>query len=153
MTADFDNFSAGPSAKANVPRRQNANVAASTGMLRPPCHTISIGNILPNEATSKSDDQRPRINPQIPPASARTNPSMSSCRTIRQRLPPRASRMAISFRRAAPRASNMLARFRQATSNTMPDIPKSSGASRLMLLPLLGLVLREKRESASTMNV
>ncbi len=41
----------------------------------------------------------------------------------------------------------MLARFRQATSNTTPDIPKSSGASRLILLPLLGLVLREKRES------
>ena len=61
--------------------------------------------------------------------------------------------MAISFRRAAPRASNMFARLRQATSRTTLAIPKSSGASLLILLPLVGLVLSEKRESCATVKV
>ena len=153
MTVDFDNFNAGPSAKASVPSRQKTNVAVRTGALRPLCHTMSIGSFFPNDTTSRSDDQRPRSNPKRPPASARTKPSTSNCRTIRPRLPPSASRMAISFRRAALRASSILARLRQATSNTTPDIPKSRGASRVILLPLVGLVLREKRESLSIVNV
>ena len=153
ITAAFDNFSAGPSAKASVPKRQKANVAASTGTLSPVDQTMSIGSALPNDATRKSDDHSPSTIPKMPPLSARTKPSLSNCLTIRARLAPSASRIAISFRRAVPRARSMLARFRQATSNTTPDIPKRSGASRLILVPLVGLVLRLKRESCSTMKV
>ena len=62
-------------------------------------------------------------NRTAPPSSARTNLRTSSCLTMRQRLPPRASRIAISFRRAVPRASSMFARLRQATSRTTAAMP------------------------------
>ena len=67
--------------------------------------------------------------PPAAPASASSSPSVSSCRTIRPRPPPTASRIAISLRRAAPRASSMLAMFRQAMSSTTPESAISAAAA------------------------
>ena len=44
------------------------------------------------ERASSPEHQTPSINPPTPPSKARSNPSVSSCRTIRHRLPPRARR-------------------------------------------------------------
>ena len=67
----------------------------------------------------------PNSMPNAPPATARTNVSASNCETIRQRLEPRAVRMATSFDRATVRASRRFATFTQAisrTPNTAPSI-------------------------------
>ena len=46
MTLLRDNFSAGPSANATVPNKQNANVIARIGRLGPAFQTRSIGRRL-----------------------------------------------------------------------------------------------------------
>ena len=67
--------------------------------------------------------------PPAAPASASSSPSVSSCRTIRARPPPTASRIAISLRRADPRASSMFAMLRHAISSTTPDSPIRNAAA------------------------
>ena len=146
-------FKAGPSANMSVPSRQNPNVAAKIAGLGPLNHTMSSGISLRMEATSKSDDQSPRTRPPAPPSNARTKPSVRSWRMIRQRLPPRARRIAISLRRAVARASSMLARLRHATSNTTTAIPSSNGAMTSIPLSAPGLLLTELRDTGAVMNV
>ena len=123
-----ETFKAGPSANMSVPSKQNPNVAANIAGLGPLNHTISSGISLRIEPTSRSDDHSPRISPPTPPSTASAKPSVRSWRTIRQRLPPSARRIAISLRRAVPRASSMLARLRHATKSTTTAIPSSNGA-------------------------
>jgi hypothetical protein len=60
--------------------------------------------------------------PIAPPSKERSRLSVSSRRITRARLPPRASRIAISRCRAAPRARSIFATLAQATSNTSPTI-------------------------------
>ncbi len=72
---------------------------------------------------------------------------------MRERLPPSASRIAISLRRAVPRASNMLARLRHATTNTTMAMPRSSGAILSNPPSPCGLVLVEERETGVAMKV
>ena len=105
------------------------------------------------EAIRKSDDQSPRTSPPAPPSTASAKPSLRSCRTMRQRLPPSARRIAISLRRAVPRASSMLARLRHATSNTTTAIPISNGAMTFIPLSAVGLLLIELRDTGAVVNV
>jgi hypothetical protein len=89
-----------------------------------------MSSALPQEATSS---------PAAPPKTASRKPSVQSCRTIRPRAPPIASRIAISLWRADPRASIMLARLSEAINRTTAgmdivnrmtsgtDCPPSSG--------------------------
>ena len=56
--------------------------------------------------------------PHTPPAVERSSDSVSTCRAIRNRPAPNATRTAISRRRAAPRASNMLATLMHASSSS-----------------------------------
>ena len=58
-----ESLSAGPSAKASVPRTQNPSVGARTIGLGPPSQSTSIGAILLKEAARRSIDQSPRIKP------------------------------------------------------------------------------------------
>ena len=92
MTELRESFSAGPSAKHIVPIMQKPNVTARTGKLGPPFQTTSSGIRRLIERASSPEHQTPSINPPTPPSKARSNPSVSSCRTIRHRLPPRARR-------------------------------------------------------------
>ena len=69
----------------------------------------------------KRPDWRVSIaSPAAPPANASTALSVRSCRMIRTRPAPIASRVATSFRRAAARARSKPATFAQAINNTMP---------------------------------
>ncbi len=93
------------------------------------------------------------MSPPTPPSSASKKPSVRSWRTIRQRLPPSARRIAISLRRAAPRASIMFARLRHATSSTTTAIPSSNGAIEFSPLSVSGFVLTVLRDTGAAMNV
>ncbi len=55
-------------------------------------------------------------NPAAPPINETSNASVKSCRKIRLRLEPSASRSAISLDRSAARAANKLPRFAHAAS-------------------------------------
>ena len=63
---------------------------------------------------------RATTRPAMPPSTASTHDSVSSCTSRWRRLAPSDSRMAISVARPAPRASSRLAMFAQAMSSTMP---------------------------------
>ena len=69
---------------------------------------------------------------------------------MRRRLPPIASRTAISFRLAVPRASSMFARLNAAMSNTTPDIESSAPATPTTSLSLCGRVPTESRASGAS---
>ena len=105
------------------------------------------------EPISRSDDHNPRMSPPKPPSSASTKPSLRSWRTIRHLLPPRARRIAISFRREVPLASNMFARLRQATRSTTTAIPSNNGAIGFTPLAAAGFVLTAIRDTGAVMNV
>ena len=59
----------------------------------------------------------------LPPMKPSTTLSSSSCRTMRQRVAPRAMRIAISRARCAERESSRLATFAQAMSSTKLTAP------------------------------
>ena len=67
--------------------------------------------------------------PALPAMRASRALSVSSCRTMRLRLAPRASRTEISFCRLVPRASSRFPTFAQAMSNTRPTIAVSVNRS------------------------
>jgi hypothetical protein len=67
--------------------------------------------------------------PMAPPMSDNSRLSVSSCRTMRVRLAPTASRTASSRCLAAALASSRLAIFAQAISNTAAATPPSSSAT------------------------
>src|SRR5207245_6228236 len=140
-------------ANIRVPSMQNPNVAAKIAGFAPVDHTISKGMNLRIEPISRSDDHNPSTSPPTPPSSASTKPSLRSWRMIRQRLPPSARRIAISFRRAVPRASNMFARLRQATRRTTTAIPSNNGAIDFTPLAAAGFVLTAIRDTGAVMNV
>ena len=136
----------------SVPSRQNPNVAAKIAGLAPVAQTMSNGIGRRMEVTSRPDDHSPSTSPPTPPSRASTNPSLRSCRTIRQRLAPSARRSAISFRRAVARASSMFARFRHATNKTTTAIPSSKGAMALSPVSADGLLLTEFRGTGPVRN-
>ena len=80
----------------------------------------------------------PSTKPQRPPAAASIRLSTSSCRTMRQRLAPRARRSVTSRVRSAARASNRLATLAQAISRTNPTAPRSSPKVTIVSPPKRG---------------
>ena len=66
--------------------------------------------------------------PPAPPARESTKPSVRSCRMMRQRPPPSARRMAISFLRATARESSRPATFAHAISRISPAASISANA-------------------------
>ena len=148
-----ESFRAGPNANASVPSKQNPNVAARIEGFGPLSHTTSSGINFSNEPTKRSDDHSPRTSPPTPPRRASTKPSVRSWRTMRERLPPSARRMAISFRRAVPRANSMFAKFRHATNNTTMAMPSKSGTICVASLSFAGPVSTDVRETGVVTNV
>ncbi len=67
-----------------------------------------------------------RSRPAAPPKSASTTLSVRSCRSIRRRPAPSATRIAISRRLVDARASSRLAMLAQAISNTKPALTSST---------------------------
>ena len=115
-----ESFSAGPSAKESVPSKQKPKVAPRIAGFGPLNQTMSIGSNLPERSDEQIGGPKPEEQPADAAEKREDKPSMSSCLTMRPRLPPSASRIAISLRRAVPRASSMFARLRQATSRRPP---------------------------------
>ena len=126
---------------------QNPIVAASTRMSGRPSKVTTIGRTGTSVDTSKRVPQIASRSPGGPAGDRDERLSVRSCRTIRQRLPPIASRNAISLRRAVPRASSMFARLRHEMSSTSPAIPISRAETAPVPVSVLGLVLTESRGS------
>ena len=109
--------------------------------------TLGIGC----HALSQCRITTPPASPIAPPASDTITASVSSCRTIRPRRDPSATRNATSFPRSAARAANKLPRFAHAASRIIPASsirpatkaraglpsmsPTSPGRARLNVIP------------------
>ena len=87
------------------------------------------------------------------PPRTRAEPLRPELPDDRKRVPPSASRMAISLRRLVPRASSMFARFKQATRRTTPAMPASSPPIVATGPASSGSVLVAKRKSGAVMKV
>ena len=133
----FVAVSAGPRLKRTVAMRQNKKVMHRTNAFG--CKftmseklTEPEASKRPSEWSRRSLHQRLMMRPSAPPRIARSNPSKSNWRTIRQRDAPSARRNAISFARVVPRASSMFARFRLATNKTTAAMPISRVATSVI---------------------
>jgi hypothetical protein len=73
------------------------------------------------------------ITPRAPPRTESSTLAVSSWRRICRRVPPSATRTAISFSRASARASSRFATFAQAISSTKPTEPASTKSVRRTL--------------------
>ena len=149
-TSGFESFHAGNSANTTVLSPQNASVAPATRISGLAWYTRSSGASLCSEAISSVVLQDASSKPPAPPSSASSIPSVISCRTIRPRPPPIASRIAISFRRAAPRAIIMFDRFSDAISSTTAESDSSRIAGTRIDESSVGLVETLRRESGLT---
>ena len=78
------------------------------------------GKCASTNCAMPSIDQNARSDPSAPPKNAISRLSVNNCRTMRQRVPPIASRMAISFCLAEALASRRFATFAHAISRTSP---------------------------------
>ncbi len=93
-----------------------ASAAASTG----PLNVADRRRGTPSGASAinTGNDHHAIVKPAMPPSTARTRLSASTCRTMRPRPAPMAARIASSRERAARRASSRLATLPQAISST-----------------------------------
>ena len=85
---------------------------------------------------------------RTPPATASSTLSVSSCRTMRPRLAPRAARTAISRWRASARESSRFATFAQAISSTNATAPISTTSAATDAADDLLLQRHDRRTSA-----
>ena len=92
-----------------------------------------------------SIDQSATIDPKVPPRNAISRLSVSSCRTMRHRLPPIESRIAISFCLADARAKSRFATFAQAISNTNPTAARTTAPMPNTTLRSSGLTINVAR--------
>ena len=92
------------------------------------------GNPDGNNELSSRTPPYARNTPNVPPTKPRTTLSVSSCRTIRFRPAPSATRMPISRARVVARVRNRFAMFTQAISSTVPTDP-SRTSSAVFTLP------------------
>jgi len=124
-----DARSAGTSPKTITDNTETPSVKARMRALGPtaseigsPSEAIVTRSRLPHHATTSA---------AMPLKSASTRLSTNSCRTIRPRLAPIASRSDISRRRAMPRASRRFAIFTQTipSNSATPAIKVTSGAA------------------------
>ena len=91
---------------------------------------LSGGSICGMMSARRRMAQGAIASPSAPPASERRALSIRSCRMIRPRPAPRASRIATSFCRAVERAIIRLATFAHAISRTSPTIPITAHSRR-----------------------
>ena len=130
-----DSLRPDPSATTADPAATAAAPATARTPASPACRTISVATstVDVRRRIERQRDRQHRCHRRAPaaapptsrrpgraapPASDSIKPCTSSCRTMRERAPPTASRIAISFCRADPNASIMLARLRQEVSST-----------------------------------
>lgn len=118
-----DNRSAGQSPKAIVASEQKIIVPKSTVVSGVRSSARKIGNTVAIDDTSNCAAHVAVNNPSAPPASDSIKPCTSSWRTILDRVPPMARRIAISFCRADPNANIMFARFMHDVSSTVAASP------------------------------
>ena len=148
-------FNAGPRLKSNVAQRQRKKVTASTvasGCRFRTNEKFNEPSRPAKERRRRSLHQMLRARPPKPPARASKRPSLSNCRTMRQRDAPSARRSAISFARAVPRASSMFARLRLAMSRTAPAMARSNVPTNVIGPSSSGVVLMLKREGVWICN-
>src|ERR1700730_12820841 len=88
------------------------------------------GRFTARSSLTKPTAQNANNKPDIPPNDARIKLSTSNCLTIRQRLAPKARRIANSFCRPEGRTKNKFATFAQAISNTRATAPNNTSTSR-----------------------